>query len=341
MIRLAQAMAGAHHGGAETFFVRLALALNRAGQEQCLIIRRDAQRAASLRAGGLSPVELPFGGLLDLQTRVRLRRILREYRPQVVLTWMNRATRLCPRGEFVHVGRLGGYYDLKYYRRCDHLIGNTRDIADYIVRSGWPESRAHYLPNFVPEMAAPAIARASLDTPEGAPLALALGRLHPNKGFDVLIDALARAPGIYLWLAGEGPDRDRLEIRARSVAVEHRVRFLGWREDTAALLATSDMLVCPSRHEPLGNVVIEAWAAGKPVIAASSMGPAALIRDGVTGLLVPVEDADSLGRALMRMAENRELRRELAAAGRAAHVSEFSESVVVAQYRDFLQNVAR
>ncbi|HKX10858.1 MAG TPA: glycosyltransferase [Stellaceae bacterium] len=341
MIRLAQAMAGAPHGGAETFFVRLALALHRAGQEQCLIIRRDAERAAALQAGGLPPLELPFGGALDLRTRLGLRRILREHRPEVVLTWMSRATRLCPRGDFVHVGRLGGYYDLKYYRRCDHLIGNTRDIVAYVTRAGWPESRAHYLPNFVPEMTASPIARASLDTPEAAPLALALGRLHPNKGFDVLIEALARAPGIYLWLAGEGEERARLEARARRLEVGGRVRFLGWREDTAALLAACDMLVCPSRHEPLGNVVIEAWAAGKPVIAASSAGPAALIRDGVSGVLVPTDDADALARAMTRLAENSALRAELAAAGGAAYGSEFSESVVVAQYRDFLERVAR
>ena len=341
MIRLAQVMAGAHHGGAETFFVRLALALHRAGQDQQVVIRSDADRAATLRAGGLTPVELPFGGLLDYRTRLGMRRILRDYRPQVVLTWMSRATRLCPRGEFVHVGRLGGYYDLKYYRRCDHLIGNTRDIVAYLVRSGWSESRAHYLPNFVPDMSAAPVARAALDTPEDVPLALALGRLHSNKAFDVLIEALARAPGIHLWLAGEGPARAELESHAERLAVSNRVRFLGWREDAAALLAAADMLVCPSRHEPLGNVVIEAWAAGTPVVAASSAGPAALIRDGVNGLLVPVEDADALGRAIMRIAQGRSLRGELAAAGRATYAAEFSESVVVSQYREFFKRVAR
>jgi glycosyltransferase involved in cell wall biosynthesis len=279
--------------------------------------------------------------LLDYRTRLGMRRILRDYRPQVVLTWMSRATRLCPRGEFVHVGRLGGYYDLKYYRRCDHLIGNTRDIVAYLVRSGWSESRAHYLPNFVPDMSAAPVARAALDTPEDVPLALALGRLHSNKAFDVLIEALARAPGIHLWLAGEGPARAELESHAERLAVSNRVRFLGWREDAAALLAAADMLVCPSRHEPLGNVVIEAWAAGTPVVAASSAGPAALIRDGVNGLLVPVEDADALAGALTRLAQNRTLRAALTTAGRAAYAAEFSESVVVAQYREFLEHVAR
>jgi len=340
MIRLAQVMAGAHHGGAETFFVRLVLALHRAGQQQRVIIRRDAERAAILHAGGLTPAELPFGGLLDYRTRFGTRRILREYQPRVVLTWMSRATRLCPRGEFVHVGRLGGYYDLKYYRRCDHLIGNTRDVVAYLVRSGWPQSRAHYLPNFVPDMTSAPVGRASLDTPEGVPLALALGRLHPNKGFDVLIEAVARAPGIHLWLAGEGPERAQLETRAQRLGVGSRVRFLGWREDTAALLASADMLVCPSRREPLGNVVIEAWAAGKPVVASASAGPAVLIRDGVTGLLVPVEDADALAGSMTRLAENPTLRAELAAAGRSAHATEFSEGAVVAEYQEFLERVA-
>jgi len=341
VIRLAQAMAGARHGGAETFFVRLALALHRAGQEQGVIIPRDPGRAAALRAGGVVPTELPFGNWLDVRTRVRLQRALRDYRPQVVLTWMSRAAWLCPRGEFVHVGRLGGYYDLKYYRRCDHLIGNTRDVVAYLVRSGWPEARAHYLPNFVPEMTAPPIARASLDTPAGATLALALGRLHPNKGFDVLIEALARAPGVHLWLAGEGPERTQLEARADRLAVGDRIRFLGWREDTAALLAAADMLVCPSRHEPLGNVVIEAWAAGRPVVAAASAGPAALISAGINGLLVPVEDADALAHAMTRLANSRTLRSDLAAAGRSTWAAEFSEGVVVRQYQEFFERVAR
>jgi glycosyltransferase involved in cell wall biosynthesis len=254
---------------------------------------------------------------------------------------MSRATQLCPRGDFVHVARLGGYYDLKYYRRCDHLIGNTRDIVTYLVRAGWPEDRAHYLPNFVPEMTAPAIDRASLKTPGAAPLALALGRLHENKGFDVLLEAVARAPGLFLWLAGEGPLRAALEAQAARLEIASRVRFLGWREDAGALLAAADMLVCPSRHEPLGNVVIEAWAAGRPVVAAASAGPAALIRDGETGLLVPLEDADALAQAMTRLAQDGTLRSQLAAAGRAAHAAEYSEATVVAQYRRFFERVAR
>jgi glycosyltransferase involved in cell wall biosynthesis len=340
-MRLLQAMAGAPHGGAEAFFVRLALALQRDGQEQRLLIRRDAERAALLRRGGAAVEELRFGGPLDLWSRLRFRRAVARYRPRVVLTWMNRATALCPRGDFVHVARLGGYYDLKYYRQCDHLIANTRAIAAYLVAAGWPAARVHYLPNFVDAAPAAPVARAGLATPDGVPLALALGRLHPNKGFDTLIAALADVPELHLWLAGEGELRGALERQAAALGVASRLRFLGWRDDTAALLAAADFLVCPSRLEPLGNVVIEAWAAFRPVVAAAADGPRALIADGDTGLLVPIDDAAALAAALRRLAGDPALRTRLAAAGRAAYEAEFSEARVVGLYRDFLERVAR
>ncbi|HXZ00392.1 MAG TPA: glycosyltransferase [Stellaceae bacterium] len=340
-MRLLQAMAGARHGGAEAFFVRLVLALHHAGQEQCVLIRADAARAAVLRRGGVEPLQLPFGGWLDIATRLGFRRAVARYRPRVVLTWMNRATRLCPRGDFVHVARLGGYYDLKYYRGCDYLIANTRDIAAYLVAQGWPQDRVRYLPNFVAAAPAAPVTRASLATPEEAPLALALGRLHVNKGFDTLLDALPVLPEVYLWLAGDGEWRDALERQARALGVATRVRFLGWREDAAALLAAADFLVCPSRHEPLGNVVIEAWAAGRPVAATASEGPRALIRDEETGLLVPVDNVDALAAAMERLARDPALRTRLAESGRAAYEAEYSETRVVRLYRDFLAEAAR
>ena len=261
-------MAGAEFGGAEAFFSRLVPALAGAGVEQRVVIRRHRQRAARLREAGLEPVELAFGGPLDLLTPLRLKRQIKAFKPDIVLTWMNRATAKAPRGDFVHVGRLGGYYDLKYYAACDHLIANTEDIVRYLVEEGWSEAQVHCLPNFVDAAKAPSFDRKALYVPDGAPLVLALGRLHRNKAFDVLIEALAKVPGAYLCLAGEGPCRGELETLAERLGVKPRIRFLGWREDTAPLFAAADVLVCPSRHEPLGNVVVEAWAHDVPVIAA-------------------------------------------------------------------------
>ena len=338
-MRVLQAMAGGEYGGAEAFFTRLVLALDRAGLEQRVAIRRHPRRAAILGAGGVDPVQLPFGGPLDVRTRLALRREIRRFRPAVVVTWMNRATHLCPRGDFVHVGRLGGYYDVKYYRRCDHLIANTEDIGEYLEKSGWPADRAHYLPNFASQERALPVSRAELYTPPRAPVLLALGRLHENKAFDVLLRALAQAPDVYLWLAGEGPLRGELEGLAQHLAVKPRVRFLGWREDTAALFAAVDVFVCPSRREPLGNVVIEAWAQGVPVIAADSLGPGTLIEHMETGVLTPVDDAAALANAIRGVVGDEALRTHLAGKGRAEYEARFTEAAGVQRYLDFFEKV--
>src|SRR5712691_1241786 len=175
-MRLLQAMGGARHGGAEGFCLRLALALQRAGQDQRVLLRHAAH-AETLRRGGVAVRELPFGGLLDRSTASGFRRAIAEYRPDIVLTWMSRASRLCPAGDFVHVARLGGYYDLKSYRGCDHLIGNSADLVASFIARGWPAARAHYLPNFVDATPAPPVPRDAIATPDEVPLALALGRL--------------------------------------------------------------------------------------------------------------------------------------------------------------------
>ncbi len=338
--RLLQAIAGARHGGAETFFVRLAVALERAGEEQRVLIRRDRDRSRRLRAAGVAVAELAFGGRIDVMTRLAFRRQIAAFRPDIVMTWMSRATSLCPRGDFVHVARLGGYYDLKYYRHCDYLIGNTRGIVDYAVAEGWPRERVDYLPNFVPDLrTAPAAAKN-----RHMPLALALGRLHPNKGFELLFEALAMTPDVQLWIAGDGPLRPRLETLAPRLGLAERVHFLGWREDVPALLASADLLVCPSLHEPLGNVVIEAWSAGLPVVATASDGPSELIEDGESGVLVPLPDrpgggAAALAHAIQRVCGDPALRATLVRAGRLAYEREFTEQAVVARYRGFFERV--
>jgi glycosyltransferase involved in cell wall biosynthesis len=339
-MRLIQAMGGARHGGAEGFFLRLAAALHRAGQDQ-LVLLRHKEHAAVLRQAGIAVRELPFGGIFDRATAADFRRAVAEYRPDIVLTWMSRASRLCPDGDFVHVARLGGYYDLKSYRGCDHLIFNTRDLVASFVAKGWPAARAHYLPNFVDAAPAAPLARATLATQAKVPLALALGRLHENKGFDVLLAALANVPDLHLWLAGEGPLRRTLEDQAASLGIAGRVRFLGWRDDVAALLAAADFLVSSSRHEPLGNVVLEAWAAGRAVVATAAAGPSELIEDGESGILVPVEDAVSLAAALRGLAGDPSLRARLADAGHAAYLAQFTEAAVVRRYRDFFAAVTR
>lgn len=341
-IRVAQVMAGAPAGGAELFFERLTIALAGAGDTVLPVIRRNPARAARLRAAGLVPAELGFGGPLDLLTRPRLRAALRRFVPRVTVAWMNRAASFTPRGDWVLAGRLGGYYDLGYYRHCDHLIGNTRDIVAWIRDQGWSEARVHYLPNFAPDLdGATPILRVTLGVPADAGLLLALGRLHRNKAFDVLLRALPRLPGVHVAIAGEGPERDELETLARAEGVADRLHLLGWRTDTAALLAAADLLVCPSRLEPLGNVVLEAWSARRPVVAAAAAGPRELIVPGQDGLLVPPEDPAALADAIGALLDDPARAATLAQAGRTRYETEFAEAPVLARWRQFLASVEK
>ncbi len=335
-------MAGAPAGGAELFFERLTGALLQAGETVLPVIRRDSARAARLRAAGAAPVQFGFGGPLDLFTAARLATALRQFGPQVAVAWMSRAARFAPRGPWVLVGRLGGFYDLGYFRRCDHLAGNTHGIVEWITAQGWPAGRVHYLPNFVPDLAGttPA-ARAALGVPDTAPMILALGRLHPTKAFDVLIRALSRLPRAHAVVAGEGPEKGRLTLLARRQRVADRLHLTGWRNDTGALLAAADVLVCPSRTEPLGNVVLEAWSARRPVIAASAEGPSELIAPGKTGLLVPPDDPVRLADALATVLEDKSQAAALAEAGRARYEACFAEAPVVALWRQFLASVEK
>jgi len=332
-------MAGARHGGAEGFFMRLVPALGRAGLEQRAVIRRHETRARELTAGDIETIEVPFGGRLDWTTRRTLKQAIQAYRPDLVMTWMSRAARFCPSGKHVLVGRLGGYYDLKYYRHCDHLIVNTKDLRTYLLGEGWPAERAWHIPNFVDEERRSAVPRDSLGTPPDVPLLLALGRLHANKAFDVLLEAMRDLPPAWLWIAGEGPLEQNLRDQAARLGLSERVRFLGWRDDTAALLGAADILVCPSRHEPLGNVVLEAWAHRTPVVAAASQGPSELIEDKITGLLAPIDDPRVLAETLRGAIEMPDETAALALRGYAAYQAEYTESRVVKRYLEFVERL--
>lgn len=338
-MRVMQVMGSDKRGGAENFFSRLCVALADSGITQQVVIRRNAPCKPDLLAGGVTPVELPFLYSGDIFTKFLLQRRIARFSPDIVLTWMSRATSVCPNGPFVRVARLGGYYDLKYYQSCHHLIANTEEIVDYLVNHGWPREKASYLPNFVDETPVRPIDRAQLQTPSGVPVILALGRLHSDKAFDVLLDAMASVPAAHLWLAGEGGLDAPLKAQARRLGVEDRIHFLGWRTDGASLLASADCLVCPSRVEPLGNVILEGWIQRKPVVAAASTGPAGLIETERTGLLVPMEDAASLATALNRVLTDPVLAGRLAEAGHAHYLARFSREAVVGLYLDFFRKM--
>lgn len=328
-----QLLGSAIDGGAETYFTDLTRGLGAAGTDQVAVIRAHAARQSALQDAQIPTTIARFGSQLDLFTKGKVRTVARASRAKVLLAWMNRAASHAPSGPWARIGRLGGYYDLKYYRGFHALVANTRDITDWILAQGWPQDRVHYIPNFAEAGSQETVDRASLDTPSDVPLLLSMGRLHEVKAHDISLKALALIPQAYLWIAGTGPLEAELKALAQSLGVADRVRFLGWRNDAAALYRTADACLFPSRFEPLGNVVIQCWANGLPVIAAASQGPSQLITPGQDGLLVPIDDAPALATAARRVLAEPALRDQMVQQGLIRMDGEFSKAAVIAQWQ--------
>jgi len=334
-MKMVQLMAGASHGGAEAFFSRLVTALHVDGVAQTAIIRKDSIRAEALQKRGVETHQLAYGGMLDLCTPIQIKKLVSLKKPDIVMSWMNRASRIIPVGQWQSVGRLGGYYNLKYYKNCNYLICNTPDICDYVIKQGWPAKNAHVISNFVNEINASPVQRKVFNTPASVPLIFTAGRLHENKGFDVLIKAIARLDDVCLWVAGEGPLKEDLDKLVADLNLGARVRFLGWREDINALLSSADLFVCPSRHEPLGNVILEAWAQNTPIIATAAQGPKKLIVEGENGLLVPIDDHSLLAEKISSLIQNKNLRQNIIANGNRKYQEKFSQKIIVEEYKRY------
>jgi glycosyltransferase involved in cell wall biosynthesis len=295
-----------------------------------------------LRDAGCDVVATPAAGLMKWLAKPAVHRVAKAFSPNASLAWMNRAAVTLPRKSgVVNAGRLGGYYKLKNYRRCDHLIGNTPGIVEYLRKEGWPHDHAHLISNFgeVADMTDACSLREELSIPHEHRVLLNLGRLHENKAQDILIRALVDVENATALIAGEGPLRGELERLANACGVADRVRFLGWRTDTANLFRTADACVFPSRAEPLGNVILEAWALGVPVVSVRSDGPSWLIDSEENGLLVDIDDADALAVATNRLLDDEDLRNRCVGNGKAKFESEFSKDVIVRRYLEFFDAV--
>lgn len=176
----------------------------------------------------------------------------------------------------------------------------------------------------------------------GEPFVLFLGRINWKKGLDRLIGALARVPSIRLVIAGNDEDNYRavLEPIAAQLGVSARIEFAGSVQgaDKAWLLSHARMLVLPSYSENFGNVVIEAMAAGCPVIVSKDVGLAETINETGAGLVVD-GDADTLSDAIARLLGDAALRRQLSERGRAVANERFTWPAVAAQMEDLYGSV--
>ncbi len=193
-------------------------------------------------------------------------------------------------------------------RGADAFVAVSRTIRDELTAAGAPPGAVADILNGVDtdrfrpaEREERAIMRRVLGVPEG-PLVLYTGRLAPEKGVDVLLDAwphlLARVPGARLSILGNGAEESALRAQARRLGVEGSVSFGGGVPDVAPHLRCADVAVLPSRSEGMPVSLLEAMSCSVPVVATRVGGSAEAVADGITGRLVPPEDPESLARAL-------------------------------------------
>jgi len=340
-------------GGAERWFLRFLHALKAREHDVLAVVRRGSELDSDLLAG-LRAAALPLRTVWDPLSRWEVSRLIRRERPAIVQTYMGRATRLThidPRSGIVHVSRLGGYYKLDGYRHAHAWIANTRGLCDYLVRAGFPHDRVFHIYNFAepvrpvdPQVVATLRARLALQPDEL--LLLTPGRFVPVKGQRTLLDALARLPAqldgrrLRLAMLGDGPLLRELRGQARAAGIEDRIVWAGWQADTAPWYALADLVVFPSREpETLGNVVLEAWAHGRPLVTTLFRGAREITTHGEDAWCVPCEDPAALAEGLRRVIADPALQRQLVAGGRATLERNFSEPAVMSQYEQLYRQL--
>jgi glycosyltransferase involved in cell wall biosynthesis len=173
--------------------------------------------------------------------------------------------------------------------------------------------------------------RHSLVEGSGLPVIFTPARLHLQKGHRYLLEAAALVPEALFVFAGDGEERKRLEEQTRALGIQQRVRFLGNRSDVPELLACCDLFVLPSLNEGLPLALLEAMAAGKPVIATAIGGTKEVVTNGSTGLLVPPANSRDLAVAIRLLLSDRALADRMGAAGRQHVSAHFSSDAMVEQ----------
>jgi glycosyltransferase involved in cell wall biosynthesis len=264
----------------------------------------------------------------------RLRQVMVEQRPKRVLALLTKTNILCcaaawdqplhlvvserndPRRQSLEL--LWSRLRKVYYRRADVVTANTKGVIDALQLMGeW--KRLELLPNPLPAT----LSRSSVGSlPERSHQILAVARLVPQKGLDLLLQAFAALPldcrnGWSITLVGDGPERQALENQALELGLDESVTFAGFRSDPLTFMQRAAIFALPSRFEGMPNALLEAMAAGLPsVVSDASPGPLEMVTNDEHGLVVPRDDWRTFSRALERLMLDAVLRDRLGAAAR-------------------------
>lgn len=329
-------------GGTERFFLRLSQEFAARGIEQQFALRPDMPWMAEVAKMG--PVHaghhLRRWPMPALKAKAMQRR-MRAWEPDVVMAWRAPAARLIPAaGDFVKFVRLGDYpRHLRHFGALDTIVANAPSVERHCRDLGWT-GEIDLISNFPSDRTVTPVDRASLSTPFGVPLVVATGRFFATKGFDTLLRAIARTDNLWLWLVGDGEQKDMLQALSRDLGIRDRVRMPGWVSNPQDYIAAGDVFCVPSREEPLGNVFFEGWQTGVPVVSTRSEGPSWAATHGEDAVLVDIDDEAALAEAMTALATDRDLAARLVAAARQTLVQRFSKTAIVDQYLALFDRIA-
>jgi len=276
----------------------------------------------------------PVAALVNNQKRLRgLRRAIAASGARVVLSFEDRTNVMvmvatlglgvrqviCERTDVTRhrIGRLWPMLRRLSYPLATALVVQTRALVPWARSVMFGARRVHVVPNPVPMEA---FARTRV--PERGHKLVSVGRLEPEKGYDVLLRAFAQvATGFSDWnlvIAGDGSQREFLAALVRSLGLTERVHLAGYIAEPEKILADGAIFVMASRYEGFPNALLEAMASGLPVISTACVGSCELVTEGVSGILVPVENEEALAAAMCRLMIDEKLRERLGRSARAA-----------------------
>ncbi len=366
MTRLLLVIPSLDRCGAEKQLVMLATALPREEFDtHVAVLTRDGPLRQPLEAAGIPVTLIDKSWKLDPLAWSRLRRLVKQLRPDIMHTWLfaanayGRQAAVSAGVEHVVASERcvdrwkRGYefaIDRRLARRTQRLLANSTAVRDFYVQHGLPFEKFVVIPNGIPSwQGEPAVGRkallAELGLPPDARLVAAVTRLWPQKRLKDLIWAadLLKAGefNTHLLIIGDGPQRWRLERYRDQVHIQDRVHFLGARDDVPRILPHMDCLWLSSGYEGQSNAVMEAMAAGIPVVATDIPGNRDLVVSEQTGYLVPVGDRAAFAARTSWLLQDPDRAKRMGGAGRQRMQTEFSVEKMVgrhaAVYRDLIE----